>query len=577
MKAIVRDDIITLSSFVDAEFKYKYYLELLQKAGNYCLLDQFKTLVDGGPNIIKSMQASNLIATEYLNTTYKYIYLTDAAMKYLELRDSEKDFSNVKKNRISVTKIKKNPSQKQLFSSAFKFHLLIKGDKVDKASTLSEFEDCLYKQVFNKDKAFLNGYFENINMQIETLTKNIDEEVDKVNIKINFYNNMEKSSEITFTNDDDNKRRQLELSRSKLTKELEEAKSKFVKLGVKDLEYQIKIIDNEIKYLDIKEKNFNDISQFFNTETQPMRNNISALKEELNKKKESRDRNKKYIEETLSVRYEKVKKAISSLYDISKIIARIKNDTLEFIIMDTGSFKTAYGYLKQINSLKELELPFENIDIVIYSYADHRALNLYNEFERVKKEKEKALKVMQQYNLKTDSSDTKSDFYVASKKIYDNTPDFNVVIKDDLYYMNKYISIISKLDKSIKLKDKKVIDDLALRLKINSEVKVSNYEVIEQRELLMMLENMSKLPTIELVEYLQKLENLFDKEQLVYIYSKLTLDVRSKLVGNDLYEKHTTYSSIEEEIEALDEIYDIPDDEGDEYVIYDIPDDDEDD
>lgn len=474
MKAIVRDDIITLSSFVDAEFKYKYYLELLQKAGNYCLLDQFKTLVNGGPHIIKSMQASNLIATEYLNTTYKYIYLTDAAMKYLELRDSEKDFSNVKKNRISVTKIKKNPSQKQLFSSAFKFHLLIKGDKVDKPSTLSEFEDCLYKQVFKQDKEFLNGYFENINIQIETLTKNIDEEVDKVNIKINFYNNMINSSEITFTNDDENKRRQLELSRSKLTKELEEAKSKFVKLGVKDLEYQIKIIDNEIQYLNIKEKKFNDISRFFNTETQPMRDNISALKEELNKKKESRDRNKKYIEETLSVRCEKVKKAISSLYDISKIIARIKGDTLEFIIMDTGSFKTAYGYLKQINSLKELELPYENIDIIIYSYADHRALNLYNEFESVKKAKEKALEKMKEYNLKTDSSDTKSDFYIASKKIYDSTPDFNLVIKDDLYYMNKYISIISKLDKSIKLKDKKVIDDLVLRLQINNEIKPIN-------------------------------------------------------------------------------------------------------
>lgn len=472
MKAVVRDDIITLSSFVDAEFKYKYYLELLQKAGNYCLLEQFKTLVVGGAHIIKSMQASNLVATEYLNTTYKYIYLTDAAMKYLELRDSEKDFSDMKKNSISVTKIKKNPSQKQLFSSAFKFHLLMNGDKVDKASTLSEFEDCLYKQVFKYDKEFLNGYFENINIQIETLTKNIDEEVDKVNIKINFYNNMINSSEITFINDDENKRRQLELSRRKLTKELEEAKSKFVKLGVKDLEYQIKIIDNEIKYLDIKEKNFNDISQFLNTETQPMRDNINELKKELNKKKESRDRNKKYIEETLSVRCEKVKKAISSLYDISKIIARIKGDTLEFIIMDTGSFKTAYGYLKQINSLKELELPYENIDIIIYSYADHRALNLYNEFESVKKAKEKALKVMQQYNLKTDSSDTKSDFYIASKKIYDNTPDFNVVIKDDLYYMNKYISIISKLDKSIKLKDRKVIDKLALSLKINSEINV---------------------------------------------------------------------------------------------------------
>lgn len=127
-------------------------------------------------------------------------------------------------------------------------------------------------------------------------------------------------------------------------------------------------------------------------------------------------------------------------------------------------------------------------------------------------------------------------------------------------------------------------------------INTSDYEPVEQRELMIMLEKISKLSsTIEIVEYLEKLENIFDKEQLVYFYSKLTLDIRSKLVGNDLYEKHTTYSSVEEEVEALDEIYDIPDDDYDEqesnvsqeqsYVaqeesqeldeIYDIPDDEE--
>lgn len=60
---------------------------------------------------------------------------------------------------------------------------------------------------------------------------------------------------------------------------------------------------------------------------------------------------------------------------------------------------------------------------------------------------------------------------------------------------------------------------------------------------------------------MKKLENIFDKDQLVYLYSKLTLDIISKLIANDLYQKHTTYNSIEEEIEALDEIYDIPDDD----------------
>ena len=45
MKAIVRDDIIALNSFVAAEFKYKIYLEMIMKAGNYCFLDQFKRFI----------------------------------------------------------------------------------------------------------------------------------------------------------------------------------------------------------------------------------------------------------------------------------------------------------------------------------------------------------------------------------------------------------------------------------------------------------------------------------------------------------------------------------------------------
>ena len=107
MKAIVRDDIIALDSFVAAEFKYKEYLELLMKSGNYCFLDQFKKQIPSGESIVKGMIENNLLGTENLNNSYKYIYLSDTAMKYLYLRTSEEDFSKVKKNRISVKKVNK--------------------------------------------------------------------------------------------------------------------------------------------------------------------------------------------------------------------------------------------------------------------------------------------------------------------------------------------------------------------------------------------------------------------------------------------------------------------------------------
>lgn len=97
MKAIVRDDIISLDSFVAAEFKYKAYLEMIMKAGNYCFLDQFKKLIPSGQTIVNGMIENNLIGMENINKNYKYIYLSDTAMKYLYLRNSEEDFSKVKK------------------------------------------------------------------------------------------------------------------------------------------------------------------------------------------------------------------------------------------------------------------------------------------------------------------------------------------------------------------------------------------------------------------------------------------------------------------------------------------------
>ena len=91
MKSIVRDDIISLESFVAAEFKYKYYLETLMKSGNYCFLDQFKRFIKNGQAFVNGMIEHNLLALENINKNYKYIYLTDTAMKYLYLRDSEED------------------------------------------------------------------------------------------------------------------------------------------------------------------------------------------------------------------------------------------------------------------------------------------------------------------------------------------------------------------------------------------------------------------------------------------------------------------------------------------------------
>lgn len=164
---------------------------------------------------------------------------------------------------------------------------------------------------------------------------------------------------------------------------------------------------------------------------------------------------------------EKIKKIFENFYNISKVIARIKDDNLEFIILDTGNLKTAFGYLKQINSLKDLNLDFKEIKIIIYSYAEHRAFNLYNEFIKAKSQKEKALNTMKSFNKKTKNAMKKSDFYIAANKVYDSTTDFEVEYKDTFFYMKGYMSVISNGNKSIKRKDKEAIDNLIEKLKNN--------------------------------------------------------------------------------------------------------------
>lgn len=101
----------------------------------------------------------------------------------------------------------------------------------------------------------------------------------------------------------------------------------------------------------------------------------------------------------------------------------------------------------------------------MYSYAEHGAINLYNEFLKAKTEKEKAINTMNDFNKKTKNAKKKLDFYIAAKKVFDNTPDFDVEYKDTFFYMKGYMSVISSGNKSIKRKDKEIIDNLIEKFK----------------------------------------------------------------------------------------------------------------
>lgn len=470
MKAIVRDDIISLNSFVAAEFKYKTYLEMIMKSGNYCFLDQFKKFIPSGQAIVNGMMENNLIGMENINKNYKYIYLSDTAMKYLYLRDSDEDFSKVKKNRISVKKVEKNPTEKQLLSSAYKFHLLAEGEElIDKESIMKSLEDIIFFKRHNVNSESYNNWYKktqekikNLKFEIETLKNEKDQfenNIVKLNNGVGLFDSSKEYNEYL----------NLDSKYNSFKTELNEKSQKFLKTGVKELnleiEYLEKLRSTVYKNFSIKNKvigNLNEIIKDFKEKISVKENELIEVEKVFNKIITS-------VDEITLPKIKEVQKVFENLYNISKVIARIKDKTLEFVILDTGNFKTAYGYLKQINSIKALDLGFEEVKIIIYSYAEHRAFNIYNEFMDAKSKKEKALKTMKSFNLKTDNAAKKSDFYIAAKKIYDNTPEFEVETRNDFFYMKKYMEFISSSTKSIKRKDKDAIDNLIKSLRSNSK------------------------------------------------------------------------------------------------------------
>jgi len=126
MKREVRDDIIKLETFVDAEFKYKKQIDIIANCGGYCLVGQFKEHFekDGGYYLMKKMESAGLITTELFSNSYKYVKLTTSALKYFYYRDDQKDYSDLPKNKIPVPKnMSKPPSEKVIYTSILYFEL----------------------------------------------------------------------------------------------------------------------------------------------------------------------------------------------------------------------------------------------------------------------------------------------------------------------------------------------------------------------------------------------------------------------------------------------------------------------
>lgn len=468
MIAQVRDDIISLDSFVQAKFKYEKYLLLIKNAGNYCFLEQFKRFFEKGETIAKNMEALSLIKTETLNNNYKYIYLTDTAMKYLVLKDDPKDYTGVGKNKISVLNVNKYPSEKVLMSSALKFELIAKGERplLIKENLIKYIKEYFYNQ--NDSFRFkLDG----IKKEMESIYKKYQEEIIVQNKNIIL---LKEILSVSFMQQEEN----LNEVETQLDKELKDLELELQSIGrglldgkrKKEIHNRIIEINHELEKIRIRIELEKKVEEQIAKAKVPV---ISLAKKYNNFKKQVMDhRAEQEKTNGIDEQFSKIENKILNMYDKSKIVAYFENEELIFLILDTGNTKTAFGYLKMISELKKLN-QFNKINIVIASYSENRAINLLSEFKNTQKERDKALNVMVAYEKKAgvDRKNRKRwkyspSFYVSAERIYENTPEITTITcEQNTTILESYKKNLSMSDNYIRNKDKKAIQELKEKFK----------------------------------------------------------------------------------------------------------------
>ena len=191
------------------------------------------------------------------------------------------------------------------------------------------------------------------------------------------------------------------------------------------------------------------------------------FKNRVEEHKKEQEKNEKIDEQ-----YSNLEKKILNMYDKSKVVAYFEEEELQFIILDTGNTKTAFGYLKMISELKML-YKFSKINIFVASYSENRAKILLKEFNKTQNEKNKALKIMVAYEKNTgvDRINRKHwkyapSFYISAENIYYNTPEINSYdYSKETIVLEVYKKNISMSENYIRNKDKKVFAELKEKIK----------------------------------------------------------------------------------------------------------------
>lgn len=136
----IRDDIIHVDAYYQAEVHYKRYLEQLYDAGYYCFQAQWARL-HKNPKILKGMRDAGLVAVDAWSGKYNIVRLTQTALKYLTYRDAPADkFEGVSKDQIPVRTIAVRPNNGPLLASAMRYEIIVRhmaASQVDRMQSLS--------------------------------------------------------------------------------------------------------------------------------------------------------------------------------------------------------------------------------------------------------------------------------------------------------------------------------------------------------------------------------------------------------------------------------------------------------
>lgn len=177
MEMMIRDDIIPVLDFTVCKFYFNDVLELIERSYGYAFKAQISKYF--GHNMVTRLLEADLVGENTFNS-FEYIYLKDKALRYVTYKDSPICYTGIKKNKLSISTLSDEPSNKTLIASACTLEVLkAKGINCNYSINKTVFNNHTDKFISlnypdKKDLMVkkIKGYSKNAKIQIELYKNN---------------------------------------------------------------------------------------------------------------------------------------------------------------------------------------------------------------------------------------------------------------------------------------------------------------------------------------------------------------------------------------------------------------------